>query len=148
LPSSAITHPRYLNVLTCSTLCPSIMILTVSQSFFEKDYGTVLISIIQFLISKNQFFISKNKLLISEIEFLILKIQFLISKNYFLISKIALWVGHDVKFFQWRGLAPGMARDRVQWRGCVHGTRPTPAIRAPPAIRGSPAIREKRTLRR
>src|SRR2546426_2201294 len=90
LPSSAITDPRYLNVLTCSTLCPSIMILTVSQSFFEKDYGTVLISIIQFLISKNQFFISKNELLISEIEFLILKIQFLISKIHLLILKIQL----------------------------------------------------------
>src|SRR5207245_7376934 len=30
---------------------------------------------------------------------------------------------------KWRGLGPGMARDRAQWRGCVHGTRPTPAIR-------------------
>src|SRR5260221_223706 len=35
-----------------------------------------------------------------------------------------------------RGLKPEMAQDRAQWRGCIHGTRPTPASR------------EKRTLRR
>lgn len=35
-----------------------------------------------------------------------------------------------------RGLKPAMAQDRAQWRGCIHGSRPTPASR------------EKRTLKR
>src|SRR3989454_6086803 len=46
LPSSAITDPRYLNVLTCSTLCPSIMILTVPQSFFETTIVLVFLILI------------------------------------------------------------------------------------------------------
>src|SRR5437870_13790949 len=46
LPSSAITDPRYLNVLACSTLCPSIMILTVPSSFFETTIVLVFLILI------------------------------------------------------------------------------------------------------
>src|SRR5207245_502067 len=49
LPSSAITDPRYLNVLTCSTFCPSIMMLTVLSSFFETTIVLVFLILILIL---------------------------------------------------------------------------------------------------